>query len=54
MRGSTGTDSQATAFYFRQAKMKNETFSTPDGHSFAAKFDSGTHYMNGNYLQNAR
>lgn len=54
MEGSPqATDNQVTAFYFRVGKMKNETFKTSDGHSFSAKYDSGTHYMNGNYLRNA-
>lgn len=51
MKGDVGANQNAeTAFYFRRGKMKNQTMSTPDGHSFATKFDSGLNYIGNNYL----
>lgn len=46
VKGNVGSNQSAeTAFYFRRGKMSNETMKTPDGHSFATKYDSGLNYI---------
>jgi hypothetical protein len=46
VKGNVGSNQNAeTAFYFRRGKMSNETMRTPDGHSFATKYDSGLNYI---------
>lgn len=46
VKGNVGSNQSAeTAFYFRRGKMSNETMRTPDGHSFATKYDSGLNYI---------